>query len=49
MGAIEIVNYLIKRNVIVNQTDSSRNRTALHWAAASGHYEIAKTLIDAGT
>ena len=48
MGAMEIVSYLIKRNVIVNQTDSSRSRTALHWAAASGHYEIARMLIDAG-
>ena len=48
MGAVEIVSFLIKRNVIINQTDNIQNRTALHWAAASGNFDICKMLIDAG-
>lgn len=47
-GAISIVEFLIQRSVLINQVDSLQNRTALHWAVASGNYEISKMLIDAG-
>jgi ankyrin repeat protein len=48
LGSYNIVEFLIQRSAYVNQVDSLKNRTALHWAVASGHYEIAKLLIEAG-
>ena len=47
-GSIKIVEFLIQHNVYINQVDNLKRRTALHWAAVSGNYEVAKMLIEAG-
>jgi ankyrin repeat protein len=48
LGSYNIVEFLIQKSAHINQVDSLKNRTALHWAVAAGHYEIAKLLIEAG-
>lgn len=48
LGSEQIVQYLLSRGARVNQPDSCNRRTALHWAAASGHPDIARMLLRAG-
>ena len=47
-GSRNCVEYLLQKNAHVNQVDSLKNRTALHWAVASGNLKIVQMLIDAG-
>jgi ankyrin repeat protein len=47
-GSTKIVKYLIDHKVQINQIDILKRRSALHWAVASGNFEIVKILIDAG-
>lgn len=47
-GSSEIVNFLLQKNVNVNQIDRLKNRTALHWAVASDNSEIAQILLKSG-
>lgn len=47
-GSTKIVDYLLAKNVHINQVDNFKKRTALHWAVASGHFELSKKLIEAG-
>ncbi|CAM9138960.1 unnamed protein product [Sphacelaria rigidula] len=42
------MNYLIEKGAPVDQTDKS-GRTALHWAAISGHKEATDILLGKGT
>lgn len=41
---MEIMTYLIEKGAPVDQTDKS-GRTALHWAAISGHKEATDLLL----
>lgn len=47
-GSSKTVKYLLSNNVDINQVDSLKRRSALHWAVASGNYEIVSMLIEAG-
>lgn len=47
-GSAEIVDFLIKKRVNINQIDCLKNRTALHWAVASDNEAIVKILINNG-
>jgi ankyrin repeat protein len=47
-GSINCVEYLLEKNAQVNQVDSLKNRTALHWAVVSGNSHIVQLLIDSG-
>lgn len=44
---IDILDILIGRNADLTATDSHCGRTALHWAAAVGHYNAARLLVKA--
>lgn len=44
---VEICRYLIEKGAKVDQPDKS-GRTALHWAAISGHKEAAELLVASG-
>lgn len=41
---VEVMNYLIEKGASVDQADKS-GRTALHWAAISGHKEATDVLL----
>lgn len=47
-GSNNILDFLLSKNVQINQVDNFKKRTALHWAVASGHFLISKKLIEAG-
>lgn len=47
-GALQGVNQLIEAGAEVNVAESSREQTALMWAAAQGHVDVVDVLIDAG-
>ncbi|NKB33892.1 MAG: hypothetical protein GKR91_12410 [Pseudomonadales bacterium] len=47
-GAAAGVQYLIEAGANVNTRETSREQTALMWAAAQGHEEVARALINAG-
>jgi ankyrin repeat protein len=48
LGSIEIVQMLVDRGAKLDATESQAGQTALMWAAAEKHPEIAKVLIDHG-
>lgn len=47
-GLIDIVNLLIEEGALVKKDATPRGVTPLHWAAAQGHSEIVKILIQKG-
>jgi ankyrin repeat protein len=47
-GSIETVRLLLARGARVDARDERRGQTALMWAAAEGHAEVVRTLLDAG-
>jgi ankyrin repeat protein len=47
-GALTSVNALLARGATVDGKDTVRGQTALTWAAAEGHADVVKALIDAG-
>ncbi len=47
-GSVPAVRLLLARGVDVNHTESFQNTTALMWAAAEGHIDVADLLIEAG-
>jgi len=47
-GSVGAVRALLARGANVNQTDKFQNATALMWAAAEGHVEVAGLLLEAG-
>jgi hypothetical protein len=47
-GSKNIVEYLIDQKINVNQTDTLKQRSALHWAVVSKNHNIVRMLIDAG-
>jgi ankyrin repeat protein len=47
-GSLASVKALLARGAIVDSKDDRRGQTALMWAAAEGHADVAQTLIDAG-
>lgn len=44
---VEVCRYLLEKGAKVDQPDKS-GRTALHWAAISGHKEAAELLVASG-
>ena len=44
---VDVVTFLIEKGALVDQPDKS-GRTAMHWAAISGHTQVAKALVAAG-
>ncbi len=47
-GVVGVVRQLIAHKANVNAKESSHDQKAIHWAAAEGHAEVVKALIDAG-
>jgi len=48
MGSLEIVNALLSAGADANAKEQKRGQTALMWAVAEGHTDVARTLIDHG-
>ena len=47
-GSADAVNQLIARGAVVNAVESRKGQNALMWAAAEGHSNVVRTLIDHG-
>ena len=47
-GNLEVVELLLARGALVNATEAERSQTALMWAAAERHPQIARFLLDHG-
>src|SRR4029078_13046301 len=47
-GQLAVVDELLKRGLDVNAREQGDNTYAMHWAAAAGHLEIVRHLVDAG-
>jgi len=46
-NSVDIIEYLLQQGALVDQVDNNR-RTALHWAAISGHTAAGRCLVSAG-
>ena len=47
-GKLEAVDLLLRRGLDVNVRERGDNTYPLHWAAAAGHLDVVKRLVDAG-
>ncbi len=47
-GHAAAVDLLLERGLDVNERESGDNTYAMHWAAAGGHLEVVRRLVDAG-
>jgi ankyrin repeat protein len=47
-GRLDAVNLLLARGLDVNVREKGDNTYAMHWAAAAGHVDVVRRLIDAG-
>jgi ankyrin repeat protein len=47
-GQMAVVELLLERGFDVNTKERGDNTTALHWAAAAGHVDVVRRLLDAG-
>jgi ankyrin repeat protein len=47
-GRLDAVNLLLDRGLGVNTREKGDNTYPLHWAAAAGHADVARRLVDAG-
>jgi ankyrin repeat protein len=48
-GRLSTVNLLLARGLDVNVREKGDNTLPLHWAAAAGHVEVVRRLVDAGS
>lgn len=47
-GQLAVVDILLNRGLDVNSREKGDNTYAMHWAAAAGHVDVVRRLIDAG-
>jgi ankyrin repeat protein len=48
-GRLAVVDMLLRRGLDPNTRERGDNTYALHWAAAAGHVDVVRRLVDAGT